>query len=136
MESVLTGPAASGNSIEDEKYGLLPEGFSEKYLSVANFAEDSQGGDMEMFDAWSAYLEKCAGTEDIRDIIDEIEDDLVDGDKAASVWPRTQCDSDIADLVPDQEILQRLKAEMAEKGSSASCSKDMEFTLKSLGMTV
>ena len=31
MESVLTGPAASGNSIEDEKYGLLPENFSEKY---------------------------------------------------------------------------------------------------------
>ena len=135
MESVLTGPAASGTSIEDEKYGLLPENFSKEYLSVANLDEDSQG-DMEMFDAWSAYLDKSAGTEDIRDIIDEIEDDLVDGDKPASVWPQTKFESDIADLVPEQEILQRLKAEMAEKGSSVSCSKDMEFTLKSLGMTV
>jgi len=135
MESVLTGTAASSDSIEDEKYGLLPESFSEKYLSIANFDEDSQG-DLAMFDAWSAYLERSAGTEDIRDIIDKMEDDLVDSEKPASVWPRTQFDSDIADVVPDQEILQRLKAEMAEEGSSSSRPKDMEFTLISLGMTV
>ena len=65
-----------------------------------------------------------------------MEDDLVDSEKPASVWPRTQFDSDIADVVPDQEILQRLKAEMAEEGSSSSRPKDMEFTLISLGMTV
>jgi len=135
MESVLTGTAASSDSIEDEKYGLLPESFSEKYLSVADFDEDRQG-DLAMFEAWSAYLERSAGTEDIRDIIDEMEDDLVDSEKPASVWPRTQFDSDIADLVPDQEILQRLKAEMAEEGSSSSCPKDMEFALIRLGMTV
>ena len=134
MESVLTGNVISDNAIEDEKYGLLPEDFSANYLSVNICDKDSQG-DMDMFEAWSDYLEKSSGTEDIRDIIERMEDEFV-SEKPVSVWPPTQFDndSDMADLVPDQEILQRLKTEMESDGSS--CPKDIELTLKSLAMSI
>lgn len=132
MESVFTRNTVSDNSMEDQKYGLLPENFSEKYLTVNNFDKDSPG-DMDKFEAWRTYLENSAGTEDIRDILVEMEDEM-DSEKPGPVWPPTQLDteSDSADLVPDQEILQRLKAEMVDQ----RCPKDIELTLKSLAMTV
>ena len=132
MESVFTGNTVSDNSMEDRKYGLLPENFSEKYLAVNNFDKDTPG-DMDMFEAWRIYLEKSAGTEDIRGIIVEMEDEM-NSEKPDPVWPMIQFDSesDSADLVPDQEIIQRLKAEMVEE----RCPKDIELTLKSLAMTV
>ena len=131
MESVFTRNTVSDNS-EDKKYGLLPENFSEKYLTVNNFDKDTPG-DMDMFEAWRTYLENSAGTEDIRNIIVEMGDEM-DSEKPDQVWPPNQLDteSDLADLVPDQEILQRLKSEMVEEG----CPKDIELTLKSLAMTV
>ena len=131
MESVLTRNTISDNNNEDEKYSLLPENFSEKYLTLNNFDKDTQG-DMDLFGAWCEYLGKSSGTEDIRDIIVEMEDEM-DSEKPAPVWPPTQFDTDgdMADLVPDQEILQRLKEEMLEE----RCPKDIESTLKSLAMT-
>ena len=130
MESVLTRNTVSDNNIEDEKYSLLPENFSEKYLTLNNFDKDTQG-DMDLFGAWCEYLLKSSGTEDIRDIIVEMEDEM-DSEKPTPVWPPIQFDTDSADLVPDQEILQRLKEEMLEE----RCPKDIELTLKSLAMTV
>ena len=68
MESLLTRHGVIEHTTKDENYSLLPENFLEKYLIADNIDKDSKVDDM--LHAWSEYLDKSAGTEDIREIIE------------------------------------------------------------------
>ena len=128
MESVLTRHGVIEHTTKDENYSLLPENFLEKYLIADNIDKDSKVDDM--LHAWSEYLDKSAGTEDIREVIDKLEGEL-EYENPAPFWPDSSTESDVSDPAPDQEVLQRIKI----AAENSSCPRDIEMTLISLGLT-